>query len=73
MKVERWRTWSQIAENEATPLLRENRTAGYSSWFALIMGKSIWWIYSDSSDGGVWSNEGIAITGFRIEYDESIA
>lgn len=43
------------------------------NWFVVEKGKAIWWVYSDSSDGGSWSSEGIKITGFRIDFDEPIA
>jgi len=71
-KVSRWRTWAEAKERQATPLLQENLPSGYSNWFAVMKGHSIWWIYTDTSDGGVWSSQGIAVTGFRIAYDESL-
>lgn len=72
-KVSRWRTWAQAEERLATPLLQESLPSGYSNWFAVLRGRSIWWIYTDTSDGGVWSSQGMAVTGFRIAYDESLA
>lgn len=72
-KVSRWRSWEQAANKEATPLLRESRPSGYSNWFVVEKDKAIWWIYYDTSDGGVWSSEGMAVTGFKIQYDEKIA
>jgi len=72
-KVSRWRTWAELKERQATPLLQENLLSGYSNWFAVVRGYSIWWIYADTSDWGVWSSQGMAITGFRIDYDESLA
>jgi hypothetical protein len=72
-KVSRWRTWVQAEERLATPLLQESLPSGYSNWFAVVRGHSIWWIYTDTSDGGVWSSQGMAVTGFRIAYDESLS
>lgn len=72
-KVSRWRTWSEAKERQATPLLRESLPSGYSNWFAVVKGHSIWWIYTDTSDGGLWNSEGMAVTGFRIPYEESLA
>jgi hypothetical protein len=72
-KVVRWRTWAEAEERQATPLLRESRPSGYSNWFAVLKGQSIWWIYTDTSDGGSWSSKGMAVTGFRIAYDEVLA
>ncbi|UVL81870.1 hypothetical protein LOY35_16710 [Pseudomonas sp. B21-028] len=72
-KVSRWRTWAEVEERQATPLLRENLPSGYSNWFAVVKDQSIWWIYTDTSDGGVWSSEGMAVTGFRIAFDASLA
>lgn len=72
-KVSRWRTWEQAKQREATPLLRESRPSGYSNWFAVVKHQAIWWIYSDTSDGGIWNSEGMAVTGFRVAYDESLA
>ncbi|QXH72920.1 hypothetical protein KSS92_26995 [Pseudomonas atacamensis] len=72
-KVSRWRTWAEAKERQATPLLQEILPSGYSNWFAVVRGHSIWWIYTDTSDGGVWSSLGMDVTGFRIAYDESLA
>jgi hypothetical protein len=63
-KPSRFRSWEQSAESEGKGLLREHLPSGYSSWFAIVEGKSIWWAYSDSSDGRVWTSEGVAITGY---------
>ncbi|CAI8829880.1 hypothetical protein [Pseudomonas sp. IT-P291] len=71
-KASRFRTWLQAAESESKGLLREQLPSGYSSWFAIVEGKSIWWAYSDSSDGGVWTSEGVAITGYRVSYEEGL-
>jgi hypothetical protein len=71
-KVIRWRTWAEAQETQVTPLLRESLPSGYSNWFAVVKDLSIWWIYTDTSDGGVWNSEGAAVTGFRIAYDESL-
>lgn len=73
LKVVKWRTWSEAVEKEGTPLLRESRPSGYSDWFVVINGQSIWWVYSDTSGGGIWTSVGLAITGFRVPYDEAIA
>ncbi len=72
-KVSRWRTWAEAKERQATPLLRESLPSGYSNWFAVVKDQSIWWVYTDTSDGGVWSSEGMAVTGYRIAYDEFLA
>ena len=72
-ETSRWRAWGYKAPSDPTPLLREHTPSGYENWFIVEKGKAIWWIYSDSSDGGSWSSEGIKITGFRIAFDESIA
>lgn len=72
-KVSRWRTWAEAKERQATPLLQESLPSGYSNWFVVVRGHSIWWIYTDTSDGGVWSSQGMAVTGFRIAYDEYLA
>jgi len=72
-KVVRWRTWVEAEERLATPLLRETRASGYSNWFAVVKGQSIWWIYTDTSDGGSWSCKGMAVTGLMIAYDEGLA
>ncbi|MDP1097964.1 hypothetical protein Q6288_28205, partial [Klebsiella quasipneumoniae] len=68
-----WRAWGYKAPSDPTPLLSEHRPSGYENWFVVEKAKAIWWVYSDSSDGGSWSNRGIKITGFRIDFDESIA
>ncbi|MBH3383219.1 hypothetical protein I5S53_04410 [Pseudomonas juntendi] len=72
-EVSRWRAWGYKAPSDPTPLLREHTPSGYEDWFVVEKGKAIWWVYSNSSDGGSWSSEGIKITGFRIDFDESIA
>lgn len=72
-KTSRFRSWEQSAESEGKGLLHEHLPSGYSSWFAIVEGKSIWWAYSDSSDGGVWTSEGVAITGYWISYEEDLA
>lgn len=72
-KVSRFRSWKDAAESECRGFLRERLPSGYSNWFAIVEGKSIWWIYSDSSDGGVWTSEGMAITGYRTPYDADLA
>lgn len=72
-KVCRWRTWAEAEERQATPLLQESLPSGYSNWFAVVRGHSIWWIYTDTSDGGVWNSQGMAVTGFKIAYDASLA
>ncbi|MBA1293754.1 hypothetical protein G7025_10325 [Pseudomonas lurida] len=72
-KVERFRTWAKAGESEAMGLLCEKLPSGFANWFAVEKGKTIWWIYSDASDGGSWSVEGVTIVGFRIEYDKQIA
>ena len=72
-KVSLFRSWKDAAESEKRGLLREHLPSGYSNWFAIVEGKSIWWIYSDSSDGGVWTSEGLAITGCWVPYDGALA
>jgi hypothetical protein len=72
-RVSRFRTWTEAAESKAVGLLCESLPSGYSNWFAVQQGKAIWWIFSDTSDGGTWSVEGVTIVGYRIEYDEKIA
>lgn len=69
--VSRFRNWEEAARSEERGLLYERRPSGYASWFAFSQDK-IWWIYSDSSDGGVWSQEGIQITGHGVPYDRDI-
>lgn len=72
-KTSRFSSWQDAGESEKKGLLRESRPSGYSNWFAIVEGKSIWWIYCDSSDGGVWTSDGIAITGCWVPYDEALA
>ncbi|MHA6160280.1 hypothetical protein ACX3X6_05140 [Pseudomonas sichuanensis] len=72
-QVSRWRACGYEAASEPTPLLQERRPSGYQNWFVVEKGKTIWWIYSDTSDGGSWSSEGIKITGYRIPYNEGVA
>ena len=72
-EISRWRAWGYKAPSDPTPLLREHTPSGYENWFIVEKGKAIWWVYSDSSDGGSWSSEGMKITGYRIPYDESVA
>lgn len=72
-KVSRFRPWAAAVESEMKGLLREHLPSGYSNWFAVVENKSIWWIYSDSSDGGVWTTEGVAVNGCWIPYDEDLA
>lgn len=72
-KVSRFRSWEDAAESERKGLLREYLPSGYLNWFSIIENKSIWWIYLDSSDGGVWSSEGVAVIGVWVSYDESLA
>ena len=73
MKTSRFRSWQDAAESEKRGLLREHLPSGYSNWFAIVEGKSIWWVYSDSSDGGVWTSEGVAVTGCWVPYDDALA
>lgn len=72
-EVSRWRAWGYKAPSDPTPLLRQHTPSGYENWFVVEKGKAIWWVYSDSSDGGSWSSEGIKITGYRTSYDEGVA
>ncbi len=72
-KTSRFRSWQDAGEIEKKGLLREQLPSGYSNWFAIVEGKSIWWVYSDSSDGGVWTSEGVAITGCWVPYDVTLA
>ena len=72
-KTSRFRSWLDAAESEKRGLLREHLPSGYSNWFAIVEGKSIWWVYSDSSDGGVWTSEGVAVTGCWVPYDDALA
>lgn len=72
-KVEKFRSWEKAGESERNGMLREALPSGYANWFAIIEGKSIWWIRSDSSDGGVWTTEGVVVSGYWIPYDENLA
>lgn len=72
-KIVRFRTWTKANDSRATGLLCEKSPSGYANWFAVEKERAIWWIYSDASDGGEWSMEGITVVGYRIEYEECIA
>lgn len=72
-KISRFRSWNNAAESEKKGLLRQRLPSGYSNWFAIVKNKSIWWIYSDSSDGGVWTSEGIGVNGHWVTYEETLA
>jgi hypothetical protein len=72
-KTSRFRSWQDAAESKKKGLLHEHLPSGYLNWFAIVEGKSIWWVYCDSSDGGVWTNDGMAITGCWVPYDKALA
>ena len=71
VKVSRSRSWEDAAMARDNSLLYHRTPSGYAEWFA-IKGKKIWWVYLDSSDGGIWGVNGILITGYFIEYDLDI-
>jgi len=72
-KFERFRTWEDVQKAKEKSLLKESTPCGYSNWFYIVEKSSIWWVYSDSSDGGIWSPNGLLITGYKISYNENIA
>ena len=72
-RTSKCRTWQDAAEIEKKGLLLERTPSGYSNWFVIRVQESIWWIYSDSSDGGTWGSNGLEITGYSIPFDITIA
>lgn len=67
----RFRTWEEATRSEQRGLLREGRPSGYSNWFAISQDK-VWWVYLDASDGGIWSPDGILVTGYSVPYDREL-
>lgn len=67
----RFRTWKEATRSQQHGLLCEGRPSGYSNWFAISQDK-VWWVYLDASDGGIWSPDGILVTGYSVPYDREL-
>jgi hypothetical protein len=72
-RTSKFRTWQDAANSEKNGLLLERTPSGYSNWFAIKNQESIWWIYSDSSDGGIWGSKGLEITGYSVPFDSDLS
>ncbi len=72
-KVTRGRTWTEAHEPKEKGILYEPTPYGYSDWFYIYKEESIWWIYYDSSDGGIWTTTGPLVTGYFIGFATKIA
>lgn len=69
--TQRFRTWEEASRSEMKGLLLESRPSGYANWFAVSQDK-VWWVYLDASDGGIWSTEGVLVTGYSVPYDREL-
>jgi hypothetical protein len=72
-KLEKFSSWEKLAVTKNNSFLLTASPSGYAHWFSIVKGKSIWWVSSDSSDGGIWSTEGVEVTGYKIAYSEEIS
>jgi hypothetical protein len=67
-KVERRRSWLEASEAQRKGILTADTPYGKTDWFYIHNEESIWWIYYDASDGGIWNSKGPLVTGFLIDY-----
>ena len=73
VKFERSRKWEELPAIEQKGILYETTASGYSNWFYIDQNLYIWWVYIDSSDGGLWFSEGTVVAGYRIPFKKDFA
>lgn len=72
LRVKKFISWEHVRLSKQNGILLESNSTGVADWFYVIKGKSIWWISSDTSDGGLWNSEGVEVEAYKIQYNESI-
>lgn len=67
------RTWKEAGEAQSRGILVESTAGGFTNWFYIDGEDYLWWIFTDSSDGGAWSTDGITVYGYRVSYHANMA